>query len=370
MKVTFAEWGNYTSSIKNLIERLGVEVIMPEKTNSKAIEEGAKLSPELFCFPLKVNIGNYIPALKKGADTIFMWENLGGSCRMRYYWIIQEKILQEAGFNVKVLNLNSRNILPQFNKIRKENNISFWQSLQNCFLFFRRLNFVDRLEKEAQYIRPREKNKGQADQILPQAFKKLEKISNGRDLTILKAETKKELSKIKIEKNKEVVRVGIIGEIYTIVDGTINFGLEKKLGEMGIEVHRKLDLSQHLLGGILPWKEKQLQKKVNPYLKSTVGGHGRQAIEEMLDFAKNHFDGVIQLLPFGCMPEVTVRPILQEIGQKNNLPFLSISLDEQTAETGIQTRLEAFVDLLFAKAKSRKGVGGTGLCVNSGRSPV
>ncbi len=119
MKITFADWGNYTIAFKTLLQKLGFEVILPEKTNPKVIEEGAKLSPELFCFPLKVNIGNYLPAIRKGADTIVMWENLGGSCRMRYYWIIQEKVLREAGFQIKVLNFNSQNFLSRIKEIKK-----------------------------------------------------------------------------------------------------------------------------------------------------------------------------------------------------------------------------------------------------------
>ena len=76
MKVTFPYWGNYTPAFKILFEKLGLEVVPPEKTNLKAIEEGVKLSPELFCFPFKVNVGHYLQALKNGADTILMWENI------------------------------------------------------------------------------------------------------------------------------------------------------------------------------------------------------------------------------------------------------------------------------------------------------
>lgn len=354
MKITFADWGNYTIALKTLVQKFGLEVIPPEKTNSKVIEEGAKLSPELFCFPLKVNIGNYLPALRKGADTILMWENIGGSCRMRYYWIVQEKILNEAGFDVKVLNFNSKNLLSRIKEIKKENKISYWAIFQAVHLFFRAISFIDAIEKKAQYIRPKEKKSGQVDQTLLQIFEKLEAVNCKKELTGLKKEADRRLSEIEIDQNKEVLRVGIIGEIYTIVDGSVNFGLERKLGGMGIEVHRKLNLTQHLLEGLLPWKERQLQKRVDPYLKTTVGGHGRQAIEEILDFAKENFDGVIQVLPFGCMPEITVRPILQRISKESNLPFLSVSLDEQTAETGLQTRLEAFSDLLWSRRKNKQ----------------
>jgi len=47
-----------------------------------------------------------------------------------------------------------------------------------------------------------------------------------------------------------------------------------------------------------------------------------------------------------CMPEVTVRPILEKIHKESGIPFLSLSLDEQVAEAGISTRLEAFVDVV------------------------
>jgi len=352
-KITFASWGNYTIAFKTLLQRLGFEVFPPAKTNPKVIEEGVKLSPELFCFPLKVNIGNYLSALKKGADTIIMWENIRGSCRMRYYWIVQEKILREAGFNVKVLNFNSQNLLSRIKEIKRLNHISLWQLLKATRFFFKEISFIEKLEEKAQYFRAKEKEKGQTEKALREALEKLEQTTSSKGLSELAKETWKKFSKIEIDKNREVLRVGIIGEIYTIVDGEVNFGLDKKLGEMGIQIHRKLNLTQHLRGGFSPWNEWLLQRKINSYLKSTVGGHGRQAIEEMLEYAKKGFDGVIHLLPFGCMPEVTVRPILQKISQEKRLPFLSISLDEQTAEAGIQTRLEAFTDLLWSYHKNK-----------------
>lgn len=349
MKITFAGWGNYTIAFGVLFQKLGFEVILPEKTSPKVVEEGAKLSPELFCFPLKVNIGNYLPALRKGANTIIMWENLGGSCRMRYFWMIQEKVLREAGFKIKVLNFNSQNFFSRIREIKRLNQVSFWQLLKAVRFFFKEISFIEKLEEKAQYFRPRERKKGQTDEVLNGALGKLEQTVSFKKLSELKKEIWQKFSEIKIDKNRKVLRVGVVGEIYTVVDGGVNFSLDKKLGEMGVKVHRKLNLSQHLKDGLLPWDEWLLQRKVNSYLKSTVGGHGRQAIEEILEYAKEGFDGVIQLLPFGCMPEITVRPILQKISQEKKLPFLSVSLDEQTAETGIQTRLEAFVDLMRSK---------------------
>ncbi len=343
--ITFARWGNYTIAFKTLFEKLGLEVISPEKTNATTILEGAKMSPEMFCFPLKVTLGNYLPALRKGANTIFMVQNAGGSCRQRYYGTIQDKVLKEQGWDINFIDFKTtpKDIYLKFKKV---SGASFWQILKAGRFFFKKLRLIEKIEKLSQYIRPREIEKGAADKLLIESFLKIEETNEENDFSKLKEEVLKKFSDIKIEKNKNVHKVGLIGEIYTVCDPTVNFDIERKLGNEGIEVEREMDLTYHLKKAIFPWKDWLIQKKVSPYLKSTVGGHGRDAIYEMLNYVKKDFDGIIHLLPAFCMPEVTVRPILEKIHQESGIPFLSFSLDEQVAEAGINTRLEAFIDVI------------------------
>lgn len=347
MKITFANWGNYTIAFKTLFRGLGIDFVPSERTSPKSIQEGAKLSPEMYCFPLKVNIGNYLSGLEKGADTILMWENIGGSCRQRYYGDVQQKVLRDAGYKVRVINLSSKNILSTIRELRGENRPSWWKIIKTLKLAFKQLRFIQKLEKKATYLRPREERKGETDQILTQT---LEKLGSGfptlNQCSRLEKETRQKISKLKIDKNKDVPRVGLIGEIYTVSDSAVNFDLEKKLGREGIEVHREMDILYQIKKMIFFWTDWRIQRKINPYLKSTVGGHGRDAIYEMLDYIKKDSDGIIHLLPFGCMPETTIRPILEKIHLESGVPFLSLSLDEQVAEAGINTRIEAFVDVV------------------------
>lgn len=344
-KITFARWGSSTIAFKGAFEKLGLEVITAEKTSSKTIAEGAKISPEMYCFPLKSNMGNYLSALKKGANTIFMIQNVGGSCRQRYYGRIQEKALRENGWHVNFIDFRATPV-DIYSKLKKVSGASFFRILTAITLFFKKLSLIEGLEEKAQYLRPREMKKGETDEILKKTLEIIDKENSIRKIDKLKKEIQKKLSKIAINSKKNFPRVGIIGEIYTVSDEEINFDLEKKLGIEGIEVHREMDITYYLKKGIFPWKDWTIQRKINPYLKSTVGGHGRDAIYEMLDYVKKDFDGIIHLLPFGCMPEVTVRPILEKIHKENGIPFLSISLDEQVAEAGVQTRLEAFIDVV------------------------
>jgi len=352
-KITFARWGNYTIAFKTLFSQLGLDIITPGKTNSETIAKGAKLSPEMYCFPLKVNIGNYLETIKKGANTVFMATALGGSCRLRYYGVIQDKVLKEAGYNVNFVIFN-QNIKDIYFKLKEISKASFLKVFKASRFFFKKLFFIEGLEKKAQYLRPREIKKRSTDKLLIQTFIDLEKIEDEKEFDRFKKDTLKKLSQILIDKKRDVPRVGLIGEIYTISDPMINFEVERKLGEEGIEVHREMDLTYHLKKKIFPWKDWVIQKKISPYLKSTVGGHGRDAIYEMLDCVEKGFNGIIHLLPAFCMPEITVRPILEKIHQESGLPFLSLSFDEQVAEAGINTRIEAFVDVVMNHHKNKR----------------
>ena len=351
--ITFAGWGNYNIVFKTLFNQLGLEVISPAKTNSKTIAEGSKLAPEMYCFPLKVNIGNYLETIRRGANTIFMATALGGSCRLRYYGVVQDKVLKEAGYKVNFIIFN-QDIRDIYSKIKEISAASPWQIFKAARFSLKKLRFIEELEKKGQYFRPREIKKGTTDKLLIETFLELDEVEKEKDFSKFKKKIIRKFSQIKIEKNKDLPRVALIGEIYTVSDSTFNFEAEKKLGNEGIEVHREMLLSYQLKKTLFPWKDWIIQKKINPYLKSTVGGHGRDAIYEMLGCVKKSFDGVIHLLPAFCMPEVTVRPILEKIHQESGIPFLSLSLDEQVAEAGINTRLEAFVDLVKNYHKSKK----------------
>jgi len=344
MKITFPYWGNYTIVFKTLFQGLKMDVVSPQKTTSETIKKGAEISPEMFCFPLKINIGNYLEAIEKGADTIFMATNSSGNCRFRYYPYVQEKILKEAGYRVKFI-IFDQNISDFYRKLKKVSNVSSMQILKSFLFAFKKLRTIEYLEKKINYLMPRTANKKQISKIFDESMQEIDEARSFKEIFILNKKIRKQISKFKIIKTN-IPKVGIIGEIYTVSDSSINYNIEKKLGLNGIEARRRMNITYHIKKSVFPWKKSVINKEIKPYLKSTVGGHGAEAVQEMLDYIKQGFDGIIHLLPFGCMPEVSVRPILEKIHKKTGIPLLSLSLDEQVAEAGIDTRIEAFVDVV------------------------
>ena len=77
-----------------------------------------------------------------------------------------------------------------------------------------------------------------------------------------------------------------------------------------------------------------------------IGGHAQETIGNTVLYAKDGYDGVVQIYPLTCMPEIVAESILPAIERDYNIPVLTLIIDEMTGEAGYLTRIEAFVDLL------------------------
>ena len=87
-----------------------------------------------------------------------------------------------------------------------------------------------------------------------------------------------------------------------------------------------------------------------------IGGECIETIGDCVYAAKHGIDGVIHLSPFSCMPEIVAQNILPKLSKAENLPILSLDLDEQTGKAGYITRIEAFVDLIKRKKMKQQKV--------------
>ncbi len=349
-KIAFPRMGNYTLAFELLIEELGGKTEIPQKTTSNDILEAVKICPEMYCFPFKANVANYLKAIERGAQSILMVTSQG-SCRLRYYGVLQEKILKEKKGDIQFI-IFDQNLKDLYSTLKKLFGKSFFEILKSFFRFWKRIKIIEEMERISNLLRPREKKKGETDKVFREGLLKLKKFKK-KKLSLLRKEIFKDFSKIEIEKEKKLPKVGIVGEIFMACEPDVNFEIERKLGYLGVEVHKEITLSYHLSKKLF-FKDFFIYRKIKNYLQSPVGGHGGDAVYEMLKYIKKGFDGVIQILPFACMPEVTVRPILEKIHQKYQIPFLSLSIDEHTAEAGLLTRLEAFVDVVNSYFQRKK----------------
>ena len=122
---------------------------------------------------------------------------------------------------------------------------------------------------------------------------------------------------------------------------------------MGAEVKRSIFLTQYTREDVFADGSKNIKKLARPYLDQKIGGHGQNSIGETVHFANMGYDGVVQLAPFTCIPEIVAKSIMPKLSRDLGIPVLTIFIDEQTGKAGVETRLEAFVDMLWEKKKRK-----------------
>ncbi|MHB9093143.1 MAG: CoA protein activase, partial [Eubacteriales bacterium] len=167
---------------------------------------------------------------------------------------------------------------------------------------------------------------------------------------------KKMLNDIPVDRSRQVLKVGIVGEIYVVLEPFANHDIEITLGEMGVLTHRSIYLSDWTRESTGYESTQKVIEAASPYIDELFGGHGICSVGHSILYSKKGFDGVVQLAPFTCIPEIVAKPILNKVTQDYNIPVLTVFLDEQTGKAGLQTRLEAFVDLLAQKRDKLEGI--------------
>ncbi|RKD32716.1 acyl-CoA dehydratase activase-related protein [Thermohalobacter berrensis] len=364
MRITFPHMGNTYVAVKAMFEDLGHEVVVPPKCSKRTLEIGTKYSPETICLPLKINIGNYIESIEKGAETILITGSCG-PCRFGYYSVIQKEILKDLGYDVEIIVFDP----PDGKPLELAKRIMKAAGTKNVFKIVRSfqkgrkvLEEVDNLVDLSNTKRAYANNPFEIDSIMNGFYENIEKVHGVTETMKLIKDTKSKLRRIKVNKNKKIVKIGIVGEIYTVIEPFVNLEIEKKLGHMGVLVDKSLTptkwVNHNLIYGPLGLsEEKKVWKAAKPYLSTLVGGHGRETVGSAVLYAKENYDGIIQLLPFTCMPEIVAESILPTVQKDYNIPILTLIVDELTGEAGYLTRLEAFVDLLRKRREEKVNEG-------------
>lgn len=362
MKITFPHLGNVYIAGKAFLEELGHEVITPPVCSKKTLEIGSKHSPETMCLPFKIFIGNYIESIEKGADTILITGSCG-PCRFGLYPLMQEDILKKLGYDVDFIIFDSigENYAKFKNNLLKIfNSKSPIEILKSSRLALRLIKMADELSQLSNRTRAYAINKKDVDRVMNEYYLQAVEIHGAEELVALVNSTQEKLNNVEINPNLEPIKIGIIGEIYTIIEPFVNLEIEKKLGNMDVLVDKSLTptkwLEHHVFSFPFGSKyENTKYKLAKPYLPTLVGGHGRETIGSAIYYKNMGYDGVIQILPLNCMPEIVAKSILKNVEKDIDFPIMTLVVDEMTGEAGYMTRLEAFIDLINKRREKKIG---------------
>ncbi len=358
MPLTYPHFGSLTYLFESMFRDLGQgdDLIIPSPPSRKTAKLGAQHAPEFICTPFKLTLGTFIESLERGATDLA----IGGGhvyCRFGLYWLVQKYILEDLGYDFRFFTVDYDHPLGIIRDLKK----NFGQDLSYSQIFgiirrtWRKNRLTDLVDKLKYKYRALELDPGQTERLAYRAYRQIVDAKSMREIRHLqRALPHRFATEIEVDTHLQPLRIGIVGEIYVVLEPALNVDIFRRLNKLGVITHSAVSLRRFIDIGRKLNPFKRLEYKIadqaaKPYLAHRNGGEAQESIGEAILYKKKGWDGMIHLYPFTCMPEIISRSILPQVSLEHDIPVLSLVVDEQTGEAGFQTRLEAFVDLLRRK---------------------
>jgi predicted nucleotide-binding protein (sugar kinase/HSP70/actin superfamily) len=350
--------GNISLAAKAFFEEIGIPCVAPEN-NRRALQEGARLSPDEMCLPFKLMMGNYVAAMARGADTVLITGSCG-PCRFGEYCELQMKLLQKQGLRADFIVVDApgqiglKELLRRLGRIRKAGALSAPGTLLALRKALRVLRAADAVDAQAHLRAGFEAERGACKQALAECRRAAFNCRGAAQALTALENGLRELRSVPVNPEKRPLRIALAGEIYSMIEPFANMDIEQRLMDYGVSTQRLITPSwwvKDLALKALRVGSPGLHAAARPYLPFGVGGHARETVAYAELCARRGFDGAIQIFPAGCMPEIVAAAALPAVRLKHGFPILKLVMDEITGEAGYVTRIEAFVDMLEAKRK-------------------
>jgi len=130
------------------------------------------------------------------------------------------------------------------------------------------------------------------------------------------------------------IRVALAGHPYNLYDTFINMNVRKKLNQLGIGVVTEESADEEEMA---PEVAALFKKPFWTFARKTYGFIAASV-------ARGRVQGVVYISSFACgIDSVILELVRDRIG---DFPMLVLKIDEHTGEAGVDTRIEAFADML------------------------
>jgi predicted nucleotide-binding protein (sugar kinase/HSP70/actin superfamily) len=140
--------------------------------------------------------------------------------------------------------------------------------------------------------------------------------------------------------------IGLIGHAYLLYDEHINYQLIQRLQQYDASVVTPEMLSDYATEAAI---SKLVGRAYWTYEEEVVGAGGH--------YLENHADGIIGVMAFGCGPDSLMMDIVhRQATRQKTTPFMCLTLEEHTSETGVITRLEAFMDMIHRRKQRGEAI--------------
>lgn len=365
LKISTSQIGRLSVGMRTLAHELGHEWVDPCRPGLVDLAKTRRSSPEYCCFPFRLALADIVSALERGADTIVFFGGKG-ICRLAMYQAVQQEILRREGreFRAHVVSNDIRSSLygllrdhsPYGRSLdyHRRTFAGFWKMMA-------KLKVIERWRRALFAVRPYARRPGEATDAFETLAAKLAEYDDSIGIARLYRRGLEQLREIPLDTSKkDLPRIGIIGESYACIDEGTNRNIARRLAVMGLEVVSPLSEFKFMsvVTRLYYKTEAPRLRRARRFFKAPGGGDSLLSAAYAQELSES-CDGILHLYPFTCLPETSVRQLVEPYLRAKEVPYLHFNLDEQTGHEGFATRLETFADVVrMRRRRDAKAVGG------------
>jgi len=346
------------------------------------------------CFPCIVTTGDFVRFITRPetdpSRVAFFMPSVAGGCRFGYYNLLQRLVLDELGFaEVPIFSPNqSRGLYTSLSARAGQTLIRrAWQGIVA----------IELLEKALHHVRPAETTPGAADRAYGEFLSRtVRAIEAGADLAPVMREARAAFEAIPVGRDG-LPWIGLIGEVFVRSHQYSNQHLIRQLEALGgkvwlapltewlyyVNINQREDAAREkrwgealqlkITDGVMHSDEHHLARHWEGFLPNAVEAPPQEAIEDgrryidpafrgeailglgkARQFHRLGLAGVINIMPFTCMPGTITSGIFKRFQQEHDrMPVLNLAFEGQ-ASTDLSIRLEAFIQQCRGYQERRK----------------
>jgi predicted CoA-substrate-specific enzyme activase len=373
--------------------------VMP-LADEAALLQGRQFTSGKECLPCTITSGDMLKVIRaKGFDpakAAFFMPAASGPCRFGMYSCLHRLILKYAGAeDVPVIAPNQDSGF--YREFTKGVGASEGQFMKDAWIS---VVGIDLLRKVILRIRPFAADYRQAQKVYDRSISQwIQAVENRFSFSVMRRlmeSIAKDFASIRLGDVAQKPRIGIIGEIYVRSHPFANSNLIARLEALGavcdlaslaewiyytnftrsLSARRKSEYRDWFTNVFQDYFQRKIEKALaaplekmlqtsgldnqayslsegpmahvielaKPYLHHSFEGEAILSIGKTIEYHHQSFGGVVNAMPFTCMPSTIVNTQTRRISADcDNMPILNLSFDGQEDST-LTTRLEAFVE--------------------------
>ncbi|KPK69612.1 hypothetical protein AMJ87_10240 [candidate division WOR_3 bacterium SM23_60] len=356
----------------------GIDARVLPPPDEQSIAIGRQYTSGRECFPAILTAGDMIkrinaPDFDPGKSAFFMAQG-SGPCRFGQYYKLHRLILDDLGYrDIPIYAPNQGpSLFDDLGAMGIKFLLSTWEGV--CA--------VDALGALSRMIRPYEQRAGSTDAVYNKSLDSVcDCVEHGRSIVPVLRKAKREFDAIEVDTTERKPGIGIVGEIYVRSQSFSNTFLIDKLENLGCEVvmpsigewffytnftrernckwfhqYRRAIFTK-MFDTYMNWRQQKIYRlmgikearvhtlltRAQEFIHDSFEGETILTIGKTIECIEENLAGVVNVMPFTCMPGNIVTTLYKAVKEKYpDFPLFVLALDglEHAVDS---MRLETFV---------------------------